>query len=93
MKERPLGVSYSIKANSPRHLSDGTPVVSEASILRHVQALEDIGYRIVGTEEAEAGELYVYDQVEALANQCALSEVLECNVWYQKGDGMHQYVG
>jgi hypothetical protein len=66
--------------------------VSEANILKHVQVLEDIGYRIVGTEEAEAGEKYVYDQVEALANQCALSEVLECNVWYQKGDGMHQYV-
>jgi biotin operon repressor len=75
-----------------RHLADGTPVVSEANIIKHIQALEDIGYRIVGTEEAEAGELYVYDQVEALANQCALSEVLECNVWYQKGDGMHQSV-
>lgn len=67
-------------------------MVSEANILKHVQILEDIGYRIVGTEEAEAGELYVYDEVEALANQCALSEVLECNVWYQKGDGMHQSV-
>ncbi|KAJ9107223.1 hypothetical protein QFC20_003758 [Naganishia adeliensis] len=73
------------------HLSDGTPVVSEANIIKHIQALEDIGYRIVGTQEAEAGELYVYDQVEELANQCALSEVLECNVWYQKGDGMHQF--
>lgn len=77
---------------SSRHLPDGTPVVSEFNILKHIQALEDIGYRIVGTEEAEAGELYVYDQVEALANQCALSEVLECSVWYQKGDGMHQSV-
>lgn len=75
-----------------RHLPDGTPVVSEGNILKHIQALEDIGYRIVGTEEAEAGELYVYDQVEALANQCSLSEVLECHVWYQKGDGMHQSV-
>ncbi|KAJ9119852.1 hypothetical protein QFC24_005566 [Naganishia onofrii] len=73
------------------HLSDGTPVVSEANIMKHIQVLEDIGYRIVGTVEAVEGELYVLDQAEALANKCAMSDVLECNLWYQKGDGMHQF--
>ncbi|KAJ9121564.1 hypothetical protein QFC22_002183 [Naganishia vaughanmartiniae] len=73
------------------HLSDGTPVVSEANIMKHIQELENIGYRIVGTEEAEQGEIYVFDQAEALANKCAMSDVLECNLWYQKGDGMHQF--
>lgn len=65
-------------------------MVSEANIMKHIQVLEDIGYRIVGTVEAVEGELYVLDQAEALANKCAMSDVLECNLWYQKGDGMHQ---
>lgn len=51
-----------------------------------MQALEDIGYRTVGTEEALAGEEYVLDQVKQIASRC---KSLECEVMVQKGSGYH----
>jgi hypothetical protein len=66
------------------------PVLSELNIIHHVQTLEDIGYRIIGTDEAVLGEQYVYDVMEGLAESCAKSTVLECDLWMQVGDGMHQ---
>jgi hypothetical protein len=53
----------------------------------HMQALEDIGYRTVGTEEALAGEEYVLDQVNQIAARC---KFLECEVSVQKGSGYHE---
>jgi len=52
-----------------------------------MQALENIGYRTVGTEEALAGEEYVLDQVNQIAARCKL---LECEVSVQKGSGFHE---
>ena len=73
--------------SSPEH---GLPVVSEINIISHVQRLEDIGYRVIGTEEAVEGEQYVYDVMQNLLAQCTRSHVLECSLWMQEGDGMHQ---
>lgn len=58
--------------------------------MNHVQRLEDIGYRIIGTYEAVDGEQYVYDVMQGLLEQCDRSNVLECSLWMQEGDGMHQ---
>jgi len=66
--------------------SDGKPQVSEQIAVSHMQALEDIGYRTVGTEEALAGEEYVLDQVNQIASRC---KHLECEVAVQKGSGYH----
>jgi len=39
-----------------------------------------------------ASQEYVYEVMQGLASKCAESSVLECDLWLQKGDGMHQSV-
>lgn len=58
--------------------------------MSHIQALEDIGYRTVGTEEAVKGEQYVEQQVRLIAERCEKNGVLDCEVYVQKGSGYHQ---
>lgn len=70
--------------------SDG-PQPSEELILGHIQALETIGYRTVGTPQARQGEIYVEEEVRKLADKCKKDGVLECDVWVQTGDGFHEY--
>ena len=67
--------------------ANGRPQASEDIAIGHMQALEDIGYRTVGTEEALAGEEYVLDQVNQIASRC---KNLECEVAVQKGSGYHE---
>ena len=69
--------------------ANGAPQPAEEVVLRHIKALEDIGYRTVGTQEAEAGERYVEAQVRALVNKCDEGDVLKCEVWVQRGSGYH----
>ena len=57
-------------------------------MLSHIRALETVGYRTVGTEEALRGEQYVASEVRKLEQQCKAS-VLTCDVWVQKGSGYH----
>ncbi|ORY22823.1 hypothetical protein BCR39DRAFT_550650 [Naematelia encephala] len=66
----------------------GKPQVSEELVLKHIKALETIGYRTVGTPQALQGEEYVIEQVRKLEAQC---DVLKCEVWVQKGDGFHAF--
>lgn len=54
-------------------------------------ALEDIGYRIVGTKEHIVGREYVYDHLETLKAKCELVEGLECELELQQGSGHHRY--
>lgn len=68
----------------------GRPQPSEQLILSHIQALEDIGYRTVGTEEAKLGEDYVINQVRSLEDRCKSNGVLDCEVWVQTGSGFHE---
>lgn len=86
-------VSYPSAPLSPAHAliwvnrnDDGQPQISGAFAMSHMQALEDIGYRTVGTEEAVAGEEYVLDQVRQIAARC---KHLQCEVDVQKGSGYH----
>lgn len=67
--------------------SQGRAQPSEANVLSHVRALEEIGYRTVGTKEAALGEEYVLAQARALQSKC---DVLLCEVWEQIGSGYHQ---
>lgn len=60
-------------------------------MLGHIGALENIGYRTVGTEEAEAGELYVEDEVRKIVERCEANGVLECDLWVQRGNGYHEW--
>lgn len=83
-----LCVKLHYKLPEPR--GDG-PDVSEVNIMAHIQALEDIGYRTVGTEEAVAGEVYVYERVKELQKRCNAAGVMQCDVWWQQGDGLHQF--
>ena len=66
------------------------PQVSEETIIAHVAALEDIGYRTVGTHQARQGEVYVEEQVRGIAKRCEADGVLDCDVWIQTGDGFHE---
>lgn len=70
--------------------ASGRPQPSEANVLAHIQALEDAGYRVVGTQEALRGEEYVVEQVQKLETQCNAGGVLDCEVWLQKGNGNHE---
>ena len=65
---------------------------SESLILSHITALENIGYRSVGTYQSKAGEEYIVSQVRLLESRCAEGGVLNCEVWVQKGSGFHAYV-
>jgi hypothetical protein len=87
----PLGPTYVSNILSQLTIRDvnGRPQASEDVAVSHMQALEDIGYRTVGTEEALAGEEYVLDQVNLIASRCKL---LECEVSVQKGSGYHESV-
>ncbi|WVQ80122.1 hypothetical protein IAT38_002223 [Cryptococcus sp. DSM 104549] len=69
----------------------GRPQPAEANVLAHIQALEDIGYRTVGTYEALAGEKYVLDQVLELVERCNAGAVLNCEWFHQKGSGFHAF--
>lgn len=71
--------------------ADGTPIVSEGNILAHIAALEEIGFRIVGTEEAVKGEEYVIDEVVKLKERCDEGGIIKCDMWIQIGDGVHQF--
>ena len=76
----------------------GLPQISEARILDVAKILsEDIGYRIVGTEEHAQGDAWMVDQARAFKDECdALAQsqgrALECEVWHQTGDGSHRCV-
>ncbi|KAL7413564.1 hypothetical protein BDY24DRAFT_388928 [Mrakia frigida] len=69
----------------------GAPQFSERLALGHVQALEDCGFRIVGTKEHAAGRDYVYGVVQGLQRECEGVEGMECEVWWQQGDGSHKF--
>ncbi|WWC88985.1 uncharacterized protein L201_003900 [Kwoniella dendrophila CBS 6074] len=71
--------------------SNGIPQVSEQSILGHIESLENIGYRTVGTHEAIQGEQYVLDQVHKLVNRCEQTKILNCEWWVQQGSGFHSF--
>jgi len=58
-------------------------------VLSHIRALEEIGYRTVGTEEAVLGEQYVEAQVRELKDRCDKNGVLNCEIWVQRGQGYH----
>ncbi len=66
--------------------------MSEGNILAHIAALEEIGFRIVGTEEAVKGEEYVIDEVVKLKERCDEGGIIKCDMWIQIGDGVHQSV-
>lgn len=66
------------------------PQFSETLALSHVQALEDCGWRIVGTDEHVKGRDYVWDEVTRLKNQCDKVEGLECEIDLQRGNGSHR---
>lgn len=70
----------------------GAPQFSEALARAHVQALEDIGYRIVGTPEHASGRDYVLAEARRLAALCAGVAGLECEVELQRGNGSHRSV-
>lgn len=84
----PLQPRYSANNHSD---ASGRAQPSEEIALSHVQALEDIGYRTVGTNEALQGEEYVLEQARALQKKCE-GGVLICEVWEQIGSGGHSYV-
>lgn len=69
---------------------NGRPQASEEIVLSHIRALEDIGYRTVGTEEAEAGERYVEAEVRNIVSRCEANGVLQCDLWVQRGNGYHE---
>ncbi|TRM58647.1 hypothetical protein BD626DRAFT_559974 [Schizophyllum amplum] len=75
----------------------GLPQISEARILDVAKTLsEDIGYRIVGTEEHARGDAWMYAQAQAFKAECetivrSQGRALECEVWHQKGDGSHRF--
>ncbi|WVQ77899.1 hypothetical protein IAR50_007604 [Cryptococcus sp. DSM 104548] len=82
---------YALPEPLPPIDAEGNPQPSEEVVRSHIQALEDIGYRIVGTPEALAGEQYVLDQVLELVEECNAKNVLNCEWWHQKGDGFHAF--
>lgn len=49
-------VTYMKRISSPL---GGRPVLSETNIVHHIQKLEDIGYRVIGTDEAVLGEVLI----------------------------------
>lgn len=70
----------------------GRPQFSELLARSHIQALENAGYRIVGTPEHVAGRDYVLAEVERLADICRGVDGLECEVELQRGNGSHRFV-
>ncbi|WVQ99736.1 hypothetical protein IAU59_006878 [Kwoniella sp. CBS 9459] len=82
---------YSLPEPLPPYDASGRPQPSEERILAHIDALETIGYRTVGTHEAIAGEQYVLGEVQKLLIQCEEGGVLNCEWWEQKGSGYHAF--
>nr|KIR45346.1 hypothetical protein I312_05389 [Cryptococcus bacillisporus CA1280] len=82
---------YDLPEPLPPYDADGRPQPSEEIVLSHVQALENIGYRTVGTHEALAGEQYVLNQVLELVEKCNAGGILNCEWWHQKGSGFHAF--
>ncbi|KAL0245460.1 hypothetical protein I308_104589 [Cryptococcus tetragattii IND107] len=82
---------YDLPEPLPPYDADGRPQPSEEIVLSHVQALENIGYRTVGTHEALAGEHYVLSQVLELVEKCNAGGILNCEWWHQKGSGFHAF--
>lgn len=69
---------------------NGRPQPSEEIVFGHIRALQDIGYRTVGTEEAELGERYVEAEVRKIVERCEKNGVLQCDLWVQRGNGYHE---
>lgn len=67
----------------------GRPQPSEEIVIKHITALEHIGFRTVGTEEAVRGEQYVEAEALKIKERCDAGGVLDCEVWVQRGDGYH----
>ncbi|OXG17593.1 hypothetical protein C367_05083 [Cryptococcus neoformans Ze90-1] len=82
---------YGLPEPLPPYDADGRPQPSEEIVLSHIQALENIGYRTVGTHEALAGEQYVLNQVLELVEKCNAGGILNCEWWHQKGSGFHAF--
>ncbi|WRT66692.1 uncharacterized protein IL334_003653 [Kwoniella shivajii] len=82
---------YTLPELLPPYDIDGNPQPSESLILGHIGALEDIGYRTVGTHEAVAGEEYVLSQVQKILRRCEEGGVLNCEWWVQQGSGFHSF--
>ena len=70
--------------------ASGRPQPSEEIVMRHIAALERIGYRTVGTQEAKLGEEYVLEQAREIEKRC--TGVIHCEVFVQQGSGFHQCV-
>ncbi|WVR06737.1 hypothetical protein IAU60_003772 [Kwoniella sp. DSM 27419] len=82
---------YALPDPQPAYDAHGRPQPSEDVVLGHIGALENLGYRTVGTHEALAGEEYVLNEVYKLHMQCEEGGVLHCEWWYQKGSGFHTF--
>ncbi|WWD16980.1 hypothetical protein CI109_101414 [Kwoniella shandongensis] len=82
---------YSLPEPLPPYDEAGRPQPAEELILGHIQALETIGYRTVGTYEAIAGEEYVLSEVQKLVRICDEGGNLKCDWWAQKGSGFHAF--
>ncbi|KAK8864706.1 hypothetical protein IAR55_001960 [Kwoniella newhampshirensis] len=82
---------YSLPEPLPPYDESGRPQPAEELILGHIQALETIGYRTVGTYEAIAGEEYVLSEVQKLVRKCDEGGNLKCDWWAQKGSGFHAF--
>ncbi|KAK3838804.1 MAG: hypothetical protein J3R72DRAFT_402405 [Linnemannia gamsii] len=64
------------------------------TIVRHLS--EDIGYRIVGTEQDHETQLYLLNEIQALKAQAESHNKIsgafpKFDVWVQKDDGAHQF--
>ncbi len=68
---------------------NGRAQPSERNVLSHINELEKIGFRSVGTPQAIRGEEYIIDQVRLHESRCMAGGVLNCEVWVQKGSGYH----
>ncbi|OCF60854.1 hypothetical protein L486_00497 [Kwoniella mangroviensis CBS 10435] len=71
--------------------ANGNPQPSEQLILGHIESLETIGYRTVGTSEAVKGEEYVLGEVRKIVSRCEEGEALNCEWWVQQGSGFHSF--
>ncbi|WWD03211.1 hypothetical protein V865_001261 [Kwoniella europaea PYCC6329] len=71
--------------------ANGNPQPSEQLILGHIESLENIGYRTVGTSEAVKGEEYVLGEVRKIVSRCEEGDVLNCEWWVQQGSGFHSF--
>ncbi|WVW84285.1 hypothetical protein I302_106316 [Kwoniella bestiolae CBS 10118] len=70
---------------------NGNPQPSEQLILGHIESLENIGFRTVGTDEAVRGEEYVLGEVRKIVSRCEEGGVLDCEWWVQQGSGFHSF--